>query len=160
MPFCSRAENTISSMRVSREKYGQSSWKKEWVSFAKMRRITSSGGKQRGWSGWLSSHQLPAQWALASNPSLIPWESTGTCWVSQCCSKGLPRGDRNLQRQLIKSLLYLFAVQYVKMQNSTGWRKTFLLFFVFSRKAPSGSPGFSRAGHTCPLCWQGPIKCP
>lgn len=70
----------------------------------------------------------------------------------------LPRGGRNLQRQLKKSLLYLFAAQCVKMQNFPGLRKTFLLCFVFSGKVPSGSPGFSCASHTCQLCRQGPIN--
>lgn len=60
-----------------------------------MRRITNCGGKQGGWSvGGCLPYQLPAWWALARNPSLIPWESAGACWVSQCCSERLPRGEQ------------------------------------------------------------------
>lgn len=60
-----------------------------------MRRVTNSGGKQHGWSvGGCLPYQLPAWWALARNPSLIPWESAGACWVSQCCSERLPRGEQ------------------------------------------------------------------
>lgn len=112
------------------------------------------------WLEWVAVPSPPSTVGSGQQSSPDPLgEHWGLLGV-QCCSKGLPRGDRNLQRQLNKRLWCLFAAQCVKMQNSTGLRKTFLLLFVFSGKAPSGRPGFSCASHTCQLCRQGPIKCP
>lgn len=88
-------------------------------------------------------HQLPTWLALARNPSLIPWESAGACWVSQCCSERLPRGEQK-PPEAVKKEPFL-SVCSAMCENAKFYRieKDFpALFLRFQGRLPVVAQGF------------------